>query len=272
MSITYDRIEITPDMAAGWLADANSHNRGLRSDKVEAYARDMIAGTWEENGDAVRFDVNGVLLDGQHRLAAVAEADRSISMFVVKGLPPKAQETMDSGIRRTLSDVLLLRGEVDVHTLSAVIRRALTYTSGVNDRMRGFNRRETFTNAECLAFLHEHPELRAFTRSGKTASPSCFIPASALAVAHWLFDRLDEGDASEFMARVASGANLDQSDAVFQLRKRAHQLHQATGRYPTHHYLALTIKAWNAYRMGEQVTALSFRAGGSAPEAFPTPK
>lgn len=269
--ITYERVKVTPALASKWLA-LNTHNRGVRDHKVEAYARDMRAGAWTENGDSIRFDVNGTLLDGQHRLEAIVEADMPVTMMVVTGLPPQAQETMDNGIRRSLADALLLRGETDVHTLSAVIRRALTYTTGANDRMRGFTRRETFTNAECLDFLNRHPELRSYTRHGKTAARPCFIPASAVAVGYWLFARLDESDAAEFMARLQSGANLDQYDPIYQLRKRARQMHQGSSRYPTHHYLALLIKAWNAYRLGETITALSWRAGGSAPEPFPTPK
>lgn len=271
MAIDYERTEVTPAMAAKWL-DANTHNRGFRRDKIEAYARDILAGTWTENGDAVRFDENGVLLDGQHRLAAITEAQKPVPMFIVTGLPPEAQETMDSGIRRTLSDVLQLRGEVDVHTLAAVVRRALTYTHYANDRMHGFTRRDTFTNAECLDFLNKHPELRSYTRHGKLVARSTFIPASAVAVAYWLFDRLDQGDTAEFMAQLQSGANMKQTDPVLQLRNRAQQMHKGTARYPTYHYLALTIKAWNAYRLGTGITALSFRAGGAAPEPFPEPK
>ncbi|MGW0681793.1 hypothetical protein ACWD2L_00325 [Streptomyces sp. NPDC002754] len=272
MAIAFERTEITPAMAAKWLAEANSHNRGTRPDRVEAYARDILAKTWLENGDALRFDENGVLLDGQHRLAAIVEADKAIPMFVVTGLPPEAQETMDSGIRRTLSDVLQLRGEIDVHTLAAVVRRALTYTHYSGDRMHGFTRRDTFTAAECLDFLNRHPELRSYTKHGKTIARSCFIPASAVGVAYWLFDRLDGPDTSEFMARLQSGANIDDTDPVYQLRSRAQQMHRGTARYPTYHYLALTIKAWNAYRLGQTVTALSFRSGGAAPEPFPEPK
>jgi hypothetical protein len=36
--------------------------------------------------------------------------------------------------------------------------------------------------------------------------------------------------------------------------------------------LALTIKAWNAYRAGEPVSLLRWRAGGHAAEEFPEPK
>jgi hypothetical protein len=35
---------------------------------------------------------------------------------------------------------------------------------------------------------------------------------------------------------------------------------------------AITIKTWNAFRNGDEIGQLKWRAGGAAPEAFPIPK
>lgn len=273
MPVEYERRDITPDLAAKWLATVNTHNRNLRPDRVASYARDMAAGEWLENGDSIRFDEAGVLLDGQHRLAAIVQADVSIPVLVVTGLPMRTQDTMDNGLHRKLSDVLTLRGETNTDLLAAVIRRAKSFTEHADSPMRGFARHKSvYTTTECLEFLHQHPELRAYSKASKNISKPSFIPAATVAVAYWLFASIDEGDAHEYMAQVSEGANLDSSDPVFLLRKRAVQMQRETGRYPGHIYLALMIKAWNAYRMGQKLTVLSYRSGGASPEPFPEPK
>jgi hypothetical protein len=33
--------------------------------------------------------------------------------------------------------------------------------------------------------------------------------------------------------------------------------------------IAVIVKAWNAYRLGDQISMLKFRAGGAKPETFP---
>ena len=62
------------------------------------YAADMKAGRWQLNGEAIKFDKNGHLLNGQHRLHAVVRADTTIQMLVISGLDPETRTTMDSGL------------------------------------------------------------------------------------------------------------------------------------------------------------------------------
>lgn len=271
MSIEYERIEVTPAMAKKWLRECNVHNRRMRADNVEAMARDIVEGKWQENGDTIRFAEDGALLDGQHRLAAVLEANTSIMMLIVTGLPNRSQDTIDGGARRSLGDVLLLQGESDVNVLAAVLRRSLTYVQNPHHHARGFNRAQVHTVAECLDFLRLHPELRAYVKAGRLNGTAAFIPAATMAFCHWQFAMIDESDASEFMHRLASGAGVPEGDPILQMRERARQMARSTSRAPSWHYTALIIKAWNAWRLGQTMQILSFKGGGAAPERFPTP-
>ncbi len=58
--------EISPALAEKYL-DANKLNRPLRPGGVERYALDMKTGNWGETHQAIAFDVNGNILDGQDR-------------------------------------------------------------------------------------------------------------------------------------------------------------------------------------------------------------
>src|SRR3990172_8052075 len=80
-------IDVTPNPPREWLR-TNTHNRKLRDRAVADYARDMTAGHWTLNGEAIKFATDGTVLDGQHRLRAVIDSDVTVQMLVVVGLDP----------------------------------------------------------------------------------------------------------------------------------------------------------------------------------------
>src|ERR1044072_4271424 len=65
-------ISITPLEAVYIVKSRNPHNRPIREAHLEKLARDMrTPGAWLFNGDTLRFDRDGNLLDGQHRMLAM---------------------------------------------------------------------------------------------------------------------------------------------------------------------------------------------------------
>lgn len=271
MAVAYEVQDITPTLAMKWLNTVNTHNRNMRTGRVADYARDMRLGQWRENGDAIRFADDGTLLDGQHRLAAVVESGCTVPMLVVTGLDVAAQDTVDDGIRRTLPDVLKLRGETDVMSLAAVLRRAFLWETYPERTPRGFVKIRP-TNAEALETLRRHPELRVAASEGARMAQHVALPKSTLALAHWLFYGIDESDAAEFFSQLTVADGLRKNDPVFQLRKRAFFWRQQPRREHDFIVFAHVVKAWNAYRDGTSIEVLSYRGGGSRAEPFPQPR
>ena len=105
MSVTLEHI--TPQIAARML-EANTNNRPARNGLIQSYADDMRAGRWQMNGDAIRFNVDGQLIDGQHRLLAVVRSGLAISSLVIRNLPAEAFQTIDGGATRKAGDLLNL--------------------------------------------------------------------------------------------------------------------------------------------------------------------
>lgn len=261
------RVElITPTKAREYLA-RNTHNRNLRARVVAAYANDMRTGHWRWNGESIKFSFDGVLLDGQHRLAAVVEADAPVRMLVIRGLPDITQETMDGGTKRRFSDVLTLRGEGHANTLAAACRRIVQWESG----SKGPGANYTPTNAQMLQVLERYPWLRDGAKVAQRVARGADLPASILAFTWWLFVQIDADDAEFFFDRLGDGQNLVEDDPIYVLRKVAHDSRTVRGERSEKYLLAVTIKAWNAYREGRQVKLLRYRPGGATPEAFPEP-
>jgi hypothetical protein len=263
----YEVISVTPELAEQWLAN-NTHNRNLREQAVLGYARDMEAGRWAENGESIKFATDGTLLDGQHRLTALTLAKVTLPMLVVTGLEARAQETMDDGRKRTTADVLTLRGESNSVTTAAVARRAYMWTQGTYSKS-GYIRP---TNQEVLNFFNEHPEIRRSAQLAVQVRNANPLPASVAGLTHWLFSQIDTSDAAEFFHLLISGAIVPETHPVLVLRKRIQTEAAKPGRVDEDHMLAFVIKAWNAYRAGEQISFLRYKPGGANPEKFPMPK
>lgn len=98
---------ITPDVAKEMLSH-NCKNRRIRALTVSKYADDMKNGKWTETPDAICFDANGTLLNGQHRLNAVIQANIPVVMTIAYGV--QADAVIDKGISRDTSDSLYMRG------------------------------------------------------------------------------------------------------------------------------------------------------------------
>jgi hypothetical protein len=72
---------ITPAKAAE-LLESNTNNRPLSRATVRVFADAMQRGEWKTTHQGIAIDTNGQLVDGQHRLAALVEADVPVKLTV----------------------------------------------------------------------------------------------------------------------------------------------------------------------------------------------
>lgn len=96
---------VTPEMANEWLETKNHCNRRMRRLTAEQYARDMTRGDWQQKPLAICFDPDGNLGNGQHTLWAIRNSKIAQELLIARNVPAKSIAIMDSGLKRTLSDV-----------------------------------------------------------------------------------------------------------------------------------------------------------------------
>lgn len=255
---------ITPEKATEYLA-RNTHNRNIRDKYVDTLARDMIAGNWKFNGASIAFDENGVLSDGQHRLTAITRAGVAIDALVVRGVVQGAQDTMDAGVKRTFGDVLKLRGEKNANSLAATVKLVATWDAGLRRKPSG-----SFSNTELLAALDAHPTVRASSDIGREVSGRCGLTGAPLGLCHHLFSGISGEDAEFFFGRLADGVNLSDTSPIYRLREVSVKFAGATYS-PWAEQIPIIIKAWNAFRRGDEIKLLRYSRGGARPESFPEP-
>jgi hypothetical protein len=95
---------VTPDMAKEWLLN-NTSNRPIRAQHVNALAVSITHGEWVVSHQGIAFSTGGTLLDGQHRLKAIIEADLPVQMLVTTGVNESAYKVLDCGVKRTIADL-----------------------------------------------------------------------------------------------------------------------------------------------------------------------
>lgn len=109
---TFDESKVTnsievlsPEYSAQVINTLNGTNyRKLSPEVVTKYASAMESGNFPFTGDTIKFDWNGNLMDGQHRLSAIAKVGIPQKMIVVRGLDPKIAVYLDGGRKRSIQD------------------------------------------------------------------------------------------------------------------------------------------------------------------------
>lgn len=122
--------DITKEMAADWLEHNNHINRGFKPALAKRYGRDRINGKWYTTDQAISFDWDGQLVNGQHRLTFIRDTELTTRMLVVTGLDPIVRMVTDIGARRSPSDILQLIGREDANTRTvAIVRQMMNGTN-----------------------------------------------------------------------------------------------------------------------------------------------
>lgn len=105
---------ITPAKAVEYLKHNTNNYRKLSRAKYKQYAEDMRNGKWQANGEPIIFGEDGILKDGQHRLAAIIDSKKTVQMAVVRGVD-KNVDIFDVGMTRTALQIAKTR-EVDANS------------------------------------------------------------------------------------------------------------------------------------------------------------
>lgn len=112
MAMEMNYVEITPVEASKLLYKHNGKNRHISQTTVDMYAKDIKNGRWDENvGSPISIDENGTVRDGQHRLAAIVQAETPVKMWVCTGV--SADGIYDNNRKRSVRDQLLINSDLD---------------------------------------------------------------------------------------------------------------------------------------------------------------
>jgi hypothetical protein len=246
-------VNVTPKLAELWLGK-NHRNRNIRNRIVLAYARDMEAGHWQLTGEAIKFDVDGNLIDGQHRLSAIVRAGITVPMVVCTGLSASAQNVVDTGTRRLASDTLQLDGYRNSTVLASAARLAMAYEDGLLDNAGRATR--VVTTSEIKSYVDAHPQLAEAVDGLQSMRNRLDLTLSVTCVCWYVLAQLDGEACAEFFATLANAQTNGPGDPRNALLRRLASARRGNERLSSATQMSLVFRAWNAWRRTQTLESL----------------
>lgn len=243
-------VMITSKMAAHWLEKYNGPNRRTSERQVLQFQADMENGRWHFEGAPIRISNTGKLLDGKHRLTALANTvpDLEFPFVVIRGLDDESQMYMDQCQSRTVSQQLSLRGVANSSVYGAAGKLYLDWT---RKRLFRSTTRGCTSKPEVTEWVLENQALLdklSETDFQKVDAPASVVGAFALAVI-----QLSPARAFRFLKKLSTGIGLQEGDPILALDRRLRNIRKSGVKVSQREYLAYFIKAWNAWVMGDRV-------------------
>jgi hypothetical protein len=246
-------VSVSSKTAQRWLERYKGPNRRISETQVLKFQADMESGRWHFEGAPIRISKSGRLLDGQHRLTALANTlpELEIPFLVVTGLDDDAQLYMDQGQVRSTGQQLALRGVSNSSMYAAV---AKLYLDWVNNRLFKSTTRGCTSKPQVTEWvLANQPLLEKLSQTdfNKMDAPGSAVGAFALSII-----QTSPARAFRFLKQLHDGTGLSEGDPILALDRRLRNIRKSGQRVSQREYLALLIKAWNAWVMGDRVQKL----------------
>ena len=270
MAIVAEISTISPHMAQVLLG-RNQINRKMRASTVHRYADTIKEGRWRLNGEAIVVSEDGSLLDGQHRLSAVVEASTPIRSILVTGVDASTFDTLDTGIVRTVADVIGITGAEKSNYLASGARalyilRKTGSTSAV---------RIGWDSQVAMEFIAHNPDLKEAVEYVTARKWKGMMTPGWLIALYVEFLRKDALSVADFFEVLSTGYAPTRDHPVLALRERlleeaSRNSGNAVKKLTVRDRVGLCIKAWNKLRgEGDASKKLTFRSRGKRKEEMP---
>lgn len=258
-------ILVTPELAASWL-QCNTNNRPLQAFTVGRYAAEMSAKTWRHpTGEALIFDKNNIIQQGQHRLHAVIKSGQTIRFWVMFNADPDDFEVIDSGVKRTIANVLQMQGGKYATTSATTSRLLCMWMANEWDSKLCRSTIVQFHN-QYFDSIQKASKVATNSIKGLRLAPTHF--SALYAYVDIMSESTDQID--NFTMSLTNGDMLAKDSPVLALRNWSYLPKAYAGLSSQQKGVAVITKAWNAYSVGAPMKLLSWKLKESMPTPLPS--
>jgi hypothetical protein len=271
-----ERIEkqiITPGQAEAMLKLNINNNRPVSNVVVNQYAIDMMTGKWVATGDSIKFDKQGRLNDGQHRLHAIIRAGIPVEMWVCYDLEETAIKYIDTGRKRSAKDLFFMNnvGGGYANEIIALTRKIISWEENQRAVLSRMNRggtklKTSISNHAIMEYVETHKDIIEHAQYGKLLfqrTPVKLFSATDLGFLRYLFVKKDPIAAEEFLEKLCMKDNVAATSPIACLYNRILGSRDSLTPFLK---LQLTFVAWNLWREGKQVNVLKVGKLDGVPE------
>jgi hypothetical protein len=244
----YAEIRTVTKTLVDTLLAMNTNNRIIKSRVVERYKRDIASGNWALTNQGIGVSADGVLIDGQHRLLAIAQSGYPpVEILVVYGLAMDSQKHVDQQAKRSARDLLVFAFNARVSRSAPAIGNCILkfdlittgYTPTISELM------------ECIdTYMEEIESLSAIPKKANFfAAP--FMASFTVAAKKHGISRI-----ADFMRSVEDGENLVKTMPAFHLRNMIITQKGKVGSNGQKERMIKCNKAISAYLEGKEMGVL----------------
>lgn len=212
---------ITPEVAVKYLDKNIPKNRKVTTSHVDLLSHEMNAAQWMQIGDPVRFNIKGQLIDGQHRLRSVAKSGVQQEFVVIRGLPEKAIDLIDTASKpRSASDILSMHGVKSSNLVATtLIYLNAFYPYGVYNNSRRIKKLSTVDILDLYDAYHDLVDdwVKYSERNRVSFIPKSYV--STFGVLLSMTEGVGFDPQTEFLDPLCSGEALFKGEPVYELRE-----------------------------------------------------
>lgn len=200
---------ITPEIAKEYLKLNMACNRHIDARRVKELTTDIQNGNWQLNGDTIRFNKKGELIDGQHRLTAIANSGCTVMTGVTRNIENDVT-IIDRGKVRSTAQVLQMGGmdkSLCAHTSIGMIKLLLSMSTA----------HKNFTSDSSIKEIMEaHSKYiilsRSITGGGKSCESTVTCASSSFQAA--VFCALYAGESEDMLRKFVSVVRTGFADTL----------------------------------------------------------
>lgn len=267
---------MTPTLAQKHLSlSQGMRQRSLRRSYVSRLVAAIGRGEFKTTHQPVAIDTDGMILDGQHRLAAVVESGTAVDLLVAWDVDPDTFDVIDIGIARRASDTLTIAGYGNANVLAAAARDVLAWEN--QQPYEVWNTPSSFyrnvTTHQIVEFLERDEKLLdSLIPAGRIAGAlGRHRLRSHCAAGLALIARRHDGQMlsaqAEFAARLEDGELLPPGSPIGAYRRWAVSLDARANRVPQI-IISNLVLAWNDWSEGTERRGFNHRPGTSPAPAI----
>lgn len=251
------KFTVTPSMAKMILEKHNDQNRNINTTHLMSLVRDIRNGNWiEGTGTMISFSQNGQLIDGQHRLGAIAKAKTPLNLSFKFGLSDEAQRVIDTGRKRTYSDFIAMREGLDAKYKAerASVTRLLYGFLYDQERPHVYTNNNKPTQSDLYKVSEEFGEeiMEAVSKILSSGHMHRVVIGSYAVFVYLLATHTTHADkADEFFELLATGANMSTDNPIMVTRNRLMTREDFRVQKNKDRTLGLLVKTWNMWVRGE---------------------
>jgi hypothetical protein len=248
-------VTLTVDEMKNILTNWNHFNRPVSKSRVDAIRSDIQNNRYNKlAGNCIKFNRNGFLTDGGHRLAAFVAENKPMTVSIIYGLPNDAILYQDDVRPRAASHNAHLSVCIDKNERPDPTKQAYTNQmySFARDMARGLkwkagesNPRQKMSSAAQREFVEKHFFTLTFLSDNATSVATKRI---GFAGAMGIFFQINPKKALKFMKEMRSG--VTKSEVIITLRDYLNQKKQGGDSTMNDHFN--TIHAINCYCLNKK--------------------